>query len=173
MFCSFAALWYLRRCRAIVFSKRKEKNGRNKIIFHILFKICDRVLILCLILEKYHVAILFPCANHFILIYFTSLRCKWVSVRTKLAMRWRSSSTGIDFRRQILKSKVGPRTERANYLYPHNIGIKMERKELTKTFMVTSNWKKHLVFRDLSKKKKKKGLYLRRPELVSVDLLNV
>ena len=52
-------------------------------------------------------------------------------------------------RRQILTYKDGPRTERIKYLlwpYTYNIGIQMNRKEITKTFMMISNWKKHLVF---------------------------
>ena len=55
---------------------------------------------------------------------------------------------GSDFRCNNLKyvdnltSKVDPRTGGVKYLYwllTHNIGIQMNRKELTKTFMMTSN----------------------------------
>ena len=55
-------------------------------------------------------------------------------------------SAGIDFRHKNLTfTKDDPRTVTVNKNYngrwTHNIGIQMERKELTKTFMMNSNWK--------------------------------
>ena len=44
-------------------------------------------------------------------------------------------STGIDFRRQHLTSKVVPHTERVKY----NTGIQIKQKKLTKSFMMISN----------------------------------
>ena len=52
---------------------------------------------------------------------------------------------GTVFRRQILTSEDDPRTKRIiqnNKGPTHNIGIQMKRKELTKTFVMVSNWKK-------------------------------
>ena len=53
-------------------------------------------------------------------------------------------SAGIDFRHKNLTfTKDDPRTVTVNKNYngrwTHNIGIQMERKELTKTFMMNSN----------------------------------
>ena len=42
-------------------------------------------------------------------------------------------------RRQILMYKDDPRTERIKIFLMHNIRIQMNRKELTKTFMMISN----------------------------------
>ena len=73
---------------------------------------------------------------------------KWMTnqfrVYTPHVMPFIPFSAEIDFRRQILTSKVDPRTENINMYNdrgPHNKGIEMKRKELTKTFMVISNWK--------------------------------
>ena len=44
-----------------------------------------------------------------------------------------------------MTSEVGPRAESLKYFYwpyTRNIGIQMNQKELTKTFMMISNWKK-------------------------------
>ena len=53
------------------------------------------------------------------------------------------------YRRQILTSKDGPRTKGIKIFImavdPYSIGIRMDRKELTKTFMIYSNFKKTLV----------------------------
>ena len=50
-------------------------------------------------------------------------------------------------RRQILTTKVDPHTVRVK-IFPtavtHDIGIQMNQKELIKTFMMISNWKKPL-----------------------------
>ena len=52
-------------------------------------------------------------------------------------------SAGINScRRQILMTKVDPRTVSIKYLYwakTHNIGFQMNREDLTKTLMVISN----------------------------------
>ena len=73
---------------------------------------------------------------------------KWMTnqfrVYTPNLMPFIPFSAGIDFRRQILTSKVDPRTENINMYNDrgaHNKGIEIRRKELTKTFMVISNWK--------------------------------
>ena len=55
-------------------------------------------------------------------------------------------SAGIDFRRQILTSKVYLRTVRVQiFIMAVDIGIQMRQKELTKWFMMISNLKNPLV----------------------------
>ena len=62
---------------------------------------------------------------------------------TSLCTRINTYSARIDFRRQILTSKVNPRTVIVKIFKmavdPYHMGIQMDRKELTKTFMMTSN----------------------------------
>ena len=55
-----------------------------------------------------------------------------------------SYSAGIDSRRQIMTSRVDPHTVTVN-IFILVIGIEMKRKELTKRFMIISNWKNPLV----------------------------
>ena len=55
----------------------------------------------------------------------------------------------------MLTYKDGPRTERIKIfltVVDHNTGIKINRKELTETFMTISNWKNPIGLHDLYKK---------------------